>query len=164
MTVLILKARVHNESEEDVLEGSKRRSKQIVKSPKKKKIKKSPEKTIKIEKSKEKIENKSVSQEEKLNETIDSVIKLYESGETKGTEEIALAGGENEINDSNTNQIKPVEEATEWDCTMSVESVDVKHSPEHSAESGSGKFLLINIGFIIYFRLHYRILRRIISR
>lgn len=132
---------MHNESEEDILEGTKKRSKQIVRSPKKKKIKKSPEKTIKIEKLKDKVEFKTVNQkavEEKLNETIDSVIKLYESGETERTEEIALADAENETNDLQSSQIKPLEEITEWDCNLSV---DVKHSPEHSTESGSGKFL-----------------------
>lgn len=34
------------------------------------------------------------------------------------------------------------EEVMEWDCNTSIESTELKLSPEHSAESESGKYLL----------------------
>lgn len=147
-TGIFLKGRLHNESEEDVLEGGKKRSKQVLKSPKKKKINKATDKNTKTEKSRN-TEDKSLIQkaaEEKLDDTINSVIKLYNADEDEAKSEEVVTTDEPSVTTTNENsdvricEVKPiVEEVTEWDCNTSIESVDIKLSPEHSAESGSGE-------------------------
>lgn len=50
------------------------------------------------------------------------------------------------IGDSSINEPKPVtEEVMEWDCNTSIESIELKHSPELSAESESGMYINSNI-------------------
>lgn len=140
-------------------EGGKKKTKQLTKSPRKRKVNKSLEKVIKMEKGKESTEEKRMSQkasEEKLNDTIDSVIKLYEADDVKEMEceNCTEANKQNTGTDATVNEIKPpVEEIAEWDCNTSIESIDVKQSPEHSAESGSGKFRSILLCCVVTYNV-----------
>lgn len=142
-----LKGRLH-EGVEDILERGKRRSKQLVRSPKKKKPNKSPEKVTKTEKVKENAEEKSSNQktiQDKLDSTIEAVVKPPEVSEKENVE-IPVSEMDATENVADVSEIQtPAEETTEWDCNTSIESTDFKLvlSPEHSAESGSGKLLIL---------------------
>lgn len=133
-----VKENQETETEEDGLEKNKRKAKSFVKSPKKKKSSKSPLEKSKTEKGTESADGRTA--EDKLNETIDSVVNSYESDEASAKEdEKPVSSNEEDPNGSTDpeNGLKPIEVA-EWDCNTSMESVDIKHSPEHSADSGSG--------------------------
>lgn len=107
-----------NESIDDILERNKKRSKQLVRSPKKRRANKSP---TKLEKVKENTEDKLCNEK---------------TVEDRGNDS-ENAGADTSVSEANP----PVEESGEWDYNTTLESVDIKlHlSPEHSAESGSGK-------------------------
>lgn len=126
---------------DDEAECGKKRPRQA-RAPRKKKVKKAPEKSTKITKTVTEQKSSSTIQQ-KLDNIIDAAIK---GDEVKDEVIEKTSGTENTTSDSSLNETKPsqADETAEWDCNTSVESIELRLSPEPSAGSESG-----NVNFFV---------------
>lgn len=117
----------------------------MVRSPKKRRPNKSPEKVTKTEKiNKESAQNKSDVQkavQEKENIVVDTTVKPQATTSEKENVETPVV--ETQVTEvvEKIEEKPPAEVTKEWDGNTSLEVVDIRLnlSPDHSAESGSGK-------------------------
>lgn len=117
-----------NESEDDV-DCAKKKLQKLSKTPRKRRPKPKREKKIFEE---QKVASIDIHKTE--------IVKLESFDNNERKCDLAEHVQEN-VSDSSLNEQKPVgEEIMEWDCNTSIESIELKHSPEHSAESESGKY------------------------
>lgn len=177
--IITSKSRSHDGSE-DTTERGKRKAKQLVRSPKKRRPNKSPEKVTKTEKStKEITESKSDTQKSSVQEkestvvTVDSVAAVVKPQENTTTtivttttttttaatntttaaaattiakekiEEVSTVEAQVMTDSVVVAEVKtPTQGTSKCDENPSMESFELRLSlsPEHSAESGSGKF------------------------
>lgn len=131
------------DTEDETAECNKKRTRQLGKSPRKKKPNKPAEKNAKNDVLKSRM---SPTTEKKINVVIDAVVNNVEADEGDKIELEKPATNieqstENTTSDSSVNEIKPTagEEVMEWDCNTSIESIELRLSPEPSADSESGK-------------------------
>lgn len=84
--------------------------------------------------------------EKKINVVIDAVVNNVEPDQSEKVAsekpvESVEQNAEHTTSDSSVNEIKPAagDEVTEWDCNTSIESTELRLSPEPSADSESGE-------------------------
>ncbi|KRT82144.1 hypothetical protein AMK59_3771 [Oryctes borbonicus] len=124
--------RMSNESEDD--DYAKKKQQRLSKTPRKRRPKVKREKKI--------------LDGHKLVPTGTSKLKIVKSENVSSKEKKVgtLDQVQENVTDSGVNEPKPItEEAMEWDCNTSIESVELKLSPEPSAESESGETSQDNI-------------------
>lgn len=140
------------DTEDETIECGKKRLRQSSKSPRKRKPNKNIEKSSKAEKTETK-SRMSPTTENKINVVIDAVInnveeekkKEVEEGEEEKTVENVEQSTEHTTSDSSVNEIKQAggDEVMEWDCNTSIESIELRLSPEPSADSESGELIFV---------------------